>query len=309
MAAASGWGISAADQSPVLMNEAPASEDASPAPMNDARNFRWSNGPLKFGTWNSLATSDVALEPHNALAEASSSNEPCIMAPEEESLREDELPAEEVPSKKGTMGKGKADPWATLEVSQSEPIIEGFDSPKEHKLAQIDSIPNDLSDPYEIPSEPDIAQVHDVPAENAEPSVPLPRTARYDHHSACPWEPLSPTTSVLETTETKAPTEDGHTITLKILGGHKVLRAIVFVKACTRTAILNEARAYYLKWAQDDCNSGTQLPKECDLALMSLNMDGCDMDLSTYKVEDLSFLLGVVEKTGIPRFTLQISEM
>jgi len=42
--------------------------------------------------------------------------------------------------------------------------------------------------------------------------------------------------------------------------------------------------------------------------LMSLQMYGYDMDLSTYKVENLSSLVRAIEKTGIPRFTLRISE-
>lgn len=64
-----------------------------------------------------------------------------------------------------------------------------------------------------------------------------------------------------------------------------------------------------MKSAQDDQILGTMPAKGCDLALMSLNMDGCDMDLSTYKVENISFLVGVVEKTGIPEFTLRVSEI
>ena len=342
-AATSGWDIYASEQPPVLMDEAPATEDASPDPIDVARNLRWTNGPFK---WNYVTASDVAVEPQNPFAGASPTNGPCliapeeeslqedmlpaeeacviapeeeslqedmlpaeeacVIAPEEESLREDSLPAEEMSSEEGTMGNGNVASRAMLEASQSEPIIEGFNSLKKHKLAQIYSIRNDLDDPYETTSKPDIALVHPAPAENAESFLWGPRCAEPDH-SPRPWAPSSTTTSVLETRVPEAPTEDGHTIMLKILSGHKVFRAIVFIKACTRTAILNEARACYLKWAKDDCISGTQLSKECDLTLTSLNMDGCDMDLSTYKVEDLSFLVGIVEKTGVPRFTLQIS--
>ena len=121
--------------------------------------------------------------------------------------------------------------------------------------------------------------------------------------------PSSIVTSVLEAAAPGAPTEDSHTITLKILNGSKVLRSIVFVRDCTRTAILNEAKAYCVKCAQDDQRLGTLLAKEYDLAFISLKMYGYEMDLSTYKVENLSSLVRAVEKTSIPRFTLRISEL
>ena len=317
-AAASGWDISAAEQAPVLMDEAPASEDASPAPVHVTHNLSW-KWP-GYGACNFVATRGVAAEPHNAVeeaipAEAFPTEEPYIIAPEEDPLPEDTLPAEEAFSKEDPMGKKKVVPQATLEASQAEPIIEGFDSAKKHTLDQRDSIPNDLDDPHEPTLKPDIAPMDSAPAENAEFLVPPPRPAlcavrdKPDYHSPPPSAPSSTATSVLETAAPEAPTEYGHTITLKILNGSKVLRAIVFIRACTRTAILNEARAYYVKWAQDDQILGTQLAKGCDLTLMSLNMYGYDMDLSTYKLENLSSLLGAIEKMGIPRFTLRISEI
>ena len=248
-------------------------------------------------------------------AEASPTEEPYTIAPEEDPLLEDTLPAEEAFSKEDPMGKERIAPQATLEASQAEPIIEGFDSAKKHTLDQHNSSPNDLDDPHEPTLKPDIAPMHSAPAENAEFLVPPPRPAlcavrdKSDYHSPPPSAPSSTATSVLETAAPEAPTEYGHTITLKILNGSKVLRAIVFIRACTRTAILNEARAYYVKWAQDDQILGTQLAKGCDLTLMSLNMYGYDMDLLTYKIENPSSLLRAVEKMGIPRFTLRVSEI
>ncbi|KAL9131093.1 MAG: hypothetical protein Q9175_006854 [Cornicularia normoerica] len=317
-AAASGWDISAAEQAPVLMDEAPASEDASPAPVHVTHNLSW-KWP-GYGACNFVATSGVAAEPHNAVeeaipAEASPTEEPYIIAPEEDPLPEDTLPAEEAFSKEDPMGKEKVAPQATLEASQAAPIIEGFDSAKKHTLDPHDSIPNDLDDPHEPTLKPDIAPMHSAPAENAEFLVPPPRPAlcavrdKSDYHSPPPSAPSSTAASVLETAAPEASTEYGHTITLKILNGSRVLRAIVFIRACTRTAILNEARAYYVKWVQDDQIFGTQLAKGCDLTLMSLNMYGYDMDLSTYKLENLCSLLGAIEKMGIPRFTLRISEI
>lgn len=311
-AAASFWGISAAEQAPVPMDEAPASEEASPTPVHVTHNLRWP----RYTAWNFITTSGVTAEPHNVVeealpTEASSTDEPYIIAPEEDPLTEDTLPAEEAFSEKDPIGKEKVAPQVTLEASQAEPITEGFDSAKEHTLDQHDRIPNDLEDPYEPTPKPDISPRHSALAGNAEFLIPPPRPAvhaKSNYHSPLPWASSSTATSVLEAAAPEAPTGDGHTITLEILNGSRVLRAIVFIRACTRTAILNEARAYYVKWAQDDQVLGTQLAQGCDLALISLNMYGYDMDLSTYKIENLSSLLGAVEKTSVPRFTLRISE-
>ena len=326
-AAASGWGIPAAEEAPVLMDEAPASENASPAPVHVTHNMGW-EWP-RHGAWNFFATGSVAAEPHNAAEEAIPAEEPCfaapaeasprdepyIIAPEEEPLPEDAFPAEEAICEEDLMETEKAAPEATLEAPQAEPIIEGFDSAEEHTLNQYMDIPHDLYDPYEPTAEPDVAPMHSVPAEDAKFLVPPPRPAlcagrdKSDFHSPPPSAPSSTMTSVLEAAAPEAPTKDSHTITLKILNGSKVLRSIVFIRACTRTAILNEAKAYCTKCAQDDQSFGRLLPKGWDLALVSLKMYGYDMDLSTYKVENLSSLVRTVEKTGIPRFTLRISEI
>jgi len=95
---------------------------------------------------------------------------------------------------------------------------------------------------------------------------------------------------------------------LQIPNGSKILRAVVFIRAYTRTAILNEARAFCVKLAQDDQSLETLLTNRYDLASVSLGMYQYDMDLSIYDVEDVSSLFRTVENTGIPRFTLRISE-
>ena len=281
------------------------------------------------GALNFVATGVVAAEPHNAAkeaipaeephfaasAEVSSRDEPYIIVPEEEPLPEDALPAEEAISKEDPMETKKAAPEATLEASQAEPIIEGFKSAEEHTLNQHDSIPYNLDDPYEPTPEPDVAPMSSAPAENAEFLIPSLRPTlcaghdKSDFHSPPLSAPSSTVTSVLEATALEAPMKDSHTITLKILNGSKVLRSIVSIRACTRTAILNEARANCVKCAQDDQSFGNGLPKGWDLALVSLKMYGYDMDLSTYKVENLSSLVRTVEKTSIPRFTLRISKI
>ncbi len=304
-AAASGWGIPTTEEAAVLVDGISASEEASPAPEHYTQDMG-----LK---WNFGTTKDVPAEPHTAAGEAIPAEEPCFAAPEgafhtdepynivpeEEPIPEDAFPVREAVSN---------------EDSQAEAIIEVFDDAEEHGLNQHDKVPYELYDPYDLTSGLDVAPMHNAPAEDAEFLIPPPRPALstvcddFDIHSP-PLASSSTVTSVLEAGAPGAPTEDSHTITLKILSGSKVLRSIAFIRACTRTAILNEAKAYCVKRAQDDQCLGTLLAKEYDLALISLKIHGYDMDLSTYEVESLSSLVRAVEKTSIPRFTLRITEL
>ncbi|KAL8875766.1 MAG: hypothetical protein Q9198_005921 [Flavoplaca austrocitrina] len=317
-AAASPWGISTAEEALVLVDEAPASEDTSPAPVHVAHGMvgEW---PRK-GVWNFGTTVDVPADPHNAVEEAIPAEEPCFAAPEGaflndepciivsevEPIVEGTFLAEEAISKEDTMEMEKAAPEATLEASQPDQTIEGFDDVEEHPLNQYCHISHHLGDSNEPTPGPDAAPIHGAPAEDAMPAL-IALRSKFGFVPPSPSAPSSTVTSILEAAAPEAPTKDSHTITLKILNGSKVFRSIVFIETCTRTAILNEARAYCVKRAQDDQIFGRLLAKGWDLALVSLKMYGYDMELSTYKVENLSSLVRTVEKTGIPRFTLRIS--
>ncbi len=313
-AAKSGWDTCVAEESPVLVGEATSSEDASPAPVHDI-GWKWPRNSV----WDFGATRDVS---DNAAVGAISVEEPCftkpeeafpsddpyIIAPDEEPLVEDIFPAEEAFSKEDPMKEEEVAPEAALEASQAELIIEGFDDAEKHPLDQYKNIP------CEPTPESDVAPMHNAPAEDVEFRVPPPRLALsavrdIDFHPPPLSAPSPIVTSVIEAAAPEAPTEDSHTITLKIFNGSKVLRSVVFIRACTRTAILNEARAYCVKCAQDDQSLETLLANGYNLAFVSLRIYECDMDLSTYKVENLSSLVRTIEKTGIPRFTLRISEI
>lgn len=325
--AASSWGIPVVEEAPVLRVEAPASGEASSPLDNVTHDLGWKWRPRHMG-WNFGATRDIPAEP-DTTGEAIHGAEPCMAAPEEassveepygivpevESVPEDAFPARIAVSSVGPMGMESAAPSATLEASQAELNIEDFNAAEEQTLNRHDDTSHDLDDPCESTSGPHVALMHSALAESAEFIVPPPRAAlsavgdESDFRSPPPSAPSSIVTRILEAAAPKAPTEDSHTITLKILTDSRTLRSIVFVRACTRTAILKEARAYCAKRSQDDQSLATLLAREYDLALMSLKMYGYDMDLSTYKVENLSSLVCAIEKTGIPRFTLRISEI
>ena len=95
------------------MDEVPTSENASPALVHITHNLSW-KWP-GYVACNFVATSGVATEPHNAVeeaipAEASPTEEPYTIAPEEDPLPEDTLPTEEAFSKEDLMGKEKVAP-------------------------------------------------------------------------------------------------------------------------------------------------------------------------------------------------------
>ena len=324
--AASAWDIPAAEEAPVLVDEAPAPEEASPAPEH----VYWRLP--RYGAWNFGATRDVPAEPQNVVGESIQPEEPCPAASEEPSQPDEpySIAAVEAPEPEDAFTARESvyneDPMAaeipasdaTPEPSQAELVPKVSDDTEEHTLNQYDNVVHDLVDSYALAPAPDDAPMPGPPAEPTEFMAPPPKPAlsavrdELDlNHPRTPSAPPSTKTSVFEAAAApeEAPTEDSHTITLKILHGSKVLRSIVFIKACTRTAILNEARAYCVKYARDDQSLATLLAKGYDLALMSMKMYGYDTDLSTYKVENLSSLVRAIEKTGIPRFTLRISEV
>lgn len=320
------WDIPALEEAPFVVDEAPASETASPFPVH-AKNTGW--GWPRHGAWGLVATSTVAAEPLSAreepiatdepcitaLAEASPREEPYVSAPEEKSLPEDDSPAEEAIPDQELVATEKAASEASLETPQAEPIVESFNSAEEDVLPNYDNIRHQSEDPCEPTPEPDVAPMYSVTAEAIECDVPHPSAAvsarrdSGDFHSHPPSVPSSTKTSVLDAAAPEVPTKDSHLIALKILNGSKVFRAIVVIKECTRTAILNQARVYCTGCAEDNQSLGKLLPKRWDLALLSLKIYGSDTDLSTYEVEDLFPLVKVVEKTGIPTFTLQIFEV
>ncbi|KAL8822446.1 MAG: hypothetical protein Q9191_006820 [Dirinaria sp. TL-2023a] len=325
-AAAPGWwGIPAAEEAPVIIDEASVVEEASPAPKNSTDNLGW-NWP-RYQVWNFGATSEAPVQPHTVAEDAVTAEKACYAAPEEESdidkpynflpeekpIPELTFAAQEAVSNKDSMGTEKLDPDTTLEISQDEVVIEEPEDAEEPPFNQRDDISHGLDDPCGVKSGLDAVLTADAPAEDAESFAsplepPLDAVSHDVEFHPPPLAPSSTVTSVLEAAAPEVQMEDGHTVTLKIRNGSKLFRSIVLVRACTRKAILEEARVYCMKRAQDDQSLATLLARGYELTLMSLKMYGYDMDLSTYKVENLSSLVRTAEKTGIPRFTLRISE-
>ncbi len=343
-AAASGWSVTAIQEASVLVNEGPSLENGSSVLVHASpdTNPKWT----QYGVWDFGGIGRVLAKPHNTTAERaipaeepcfatleeiSPSNEPYIGASKEELLSERAYSMEKAIFKEELVEMVEVITEAVPEVSQAELIIENFDDAEEHYPNQHDNIPGNLDEsckltPCEPPCEPvpdaDVASMHSPLAVDAELLVPSSRPAfcatrdEFDIPPSLPPRlvppqpvPPSVTTSVSGAAGLEVTSGDSHTITLKILNGNQVFRAVVYVKAGTRTNIFNAAREYCMQRAQDDESLRTLLAKGCHFALNSLQIHGYDMDLSTYRAEDLSSLLRTIEKTDIPRLTLRISEI
>ena len=163
--AASGWGIPAVEEATVLVDEAPASEEASRAPEHVY--WKWP----RYGAWNYGATRDVPTEPQDAVEEPTQSEEPCPVAPDEPSHPDepynivpmdepepkDAFTAREPVYNEDPMAAERPAPDATPEPSQAELIPKVLDDTEEHTLNQYDNVVRDLVDSYELAPVPDVA--------------------------------------------------------------------------------------------------------------------------------------------------------
>jgi len=264
-AAASGWGIPAAEEAPVLVDGASASEEASPAPEHFTHDMGW-KWP-RYEAWNFGATRDVPAEPHTAAGEAIPAEEPCFAAlegashtdepynivPEEEPIPEDTFPAREAVSNEDSMGTETVAPDATLEASQAEVIIEDFDDAEEHTFNQHDNIPYDLDDPYELISELDVALMHNASAEDAEFFIASLRPALSVLRNDFDFDLfllalLFVIIFVFKVAAPGTPTKNNYIIMFKMFNGSKIFKSIVFIKTYTRTVILKKTKIYYVKY-------------------------------------------------------------
>ena len=277
------------------------------------------------GAWSLGATHSIPTEVHGDAEEAMLGAKCCLVAPEgggvkhciepARMLSEDPFIAEEEVSKEDLPEEKKAAQEDTLDDLPATSVIEGFDHPEELIPDQYDKSMQDSANPYLPQPVSDIASRPNSPTEDAELFVSPPKSptssvhGRYHVHPLLPPVQLPLVPPIREEAPPETPIQDGHAIALKIINGSEILRSVVFITASTRTAILNQARAYCEQYVKDDQRLSGVLANQWDLRLVSLRLDGFDMDMSTYEVEDLSFLIETVEKKGIPRFALRVVEI
>ena len=282
--------------------------------------WEWHNKPPR----NSAAISDILVECQEPTKEEIPTDEVCLAAlsracsrdelyshAAEEKLGDDVSLKKEAIFKECLVEEYDAGIEAMQEAPQEDLIIDGFRDVEEHPLDQDDGQQADLQNTPEPTPELDVATACNLSAEEAEALVPSTETAtdvqEYNHSSY----PLPSTTASSKATSVPdaaadAPTEVSHTIVLKIVKGSKVIRSIVSINSCTQTAVLNEANAYWRKCAASDPSLGGLSATGRELALVSVEMDGWEMDMSSFAGGDLSSLVRAVEKTGIPQFTLRV---
>ncbi|KAL8915058.1 MAG: hypothetical protein Q9171_000498 [Xanthocarpia ochracea] len=319
----SGWGLPAPEEAQHLEVEASDPEDTSFAAMNNSHNPE--SEDIEHEACRYVASS-VAAE-GDAPPEAVSIDESCFTVPtgasfvtkhrtvtsEDGSLCDRTLPVEVADYKFHPIEAGQDD-QVLAEVPKAEAMIEDIDSAEvTMPIPDTDTPCDDVWNPCEPISEPDIIPTESALFKDGNSFASLsPPPPMEDRSSSRPSSSLPPTSTkpgIPRIADPGEPTIESHTITLKICHSNKTYRSIVSIRDCTRTAILHEGKKFCLQRARDEPNFAELLTTSWLLDLKSISMDGSDLDLTTYKVEDLSVLIKTIEKTDIPSFTLRIVEI
>ncbi|KAL8667664.1 MAG: hypothetical protein Q9202_000519 [Teloschistes flavicans] len=265
-------------------------------------------------------------ETYGVIPERSFPEQECsVTAPEPGVLLEDVYPGEEAPLEEDVpFPEESVSMDIPLEVennvpgtmqgaSQAELVTKGFNNVEEQNLKQDENIPKALDDPPQPIPEPDTAPMDCTSGNDAESPVSPPLAATTQEAGLHPPSPPASSVTippVLEAAASEAQTiVDNHNIMLKIRASKKIHRCVVSIRAYTRTAVLDEARAYCMQNAPQNRHFRTLQKEEGDLALESLKMDKISTDISAYEGEDLSSLIRAVGTPGIPAFTLRVKSL
>ena len=166
---------------------------------------------------------------------------------------------------------------------------------------QSETIHDQKNDPSHVSTTPTCTS---APPDSSKTAAMLPSTsaALPDNASSSP----SPSAGVSEEL-----TEGKYTIKIKLEeDGKKIGSFITTVCKWSKKAILDEARSYCAKYANHHhppANILWWFPDCFQYSLLSLHIDGSDIHLRNYCVDDLSFLVQTVKKSEIPTFTLSCS--
>jgi hypothetical protein len=95
-------------------------------------------------------------------------------------------------------------------------------------------------------------------------------------------------------------------IVMNILDGPNRFTSMVCLDSTTKTAILNEAQTACQRRVAQVKEEQTEGKITYDSQLVSVRVDGFEVDLSTYDAEDLTFLIQTISNTSIPTFTVKV---
>ncbi|KAL8777877.1 MAG: hypothetical protein Q9213_007669 [Squamulea squamosa] len=323
----------APDKLKPLGNENPPVEDPSPHAIEPTRSR--ASKESRNGTSDYTEIRNLSAEPQNAPREAHptvesywntfrenfSETEPLDVAPVNGTVPGGTLRAEEAQPHEGSnnaQGPKKKDDstfQAMQEASEAEPDLESLDGSKRRTTKeQKDILSNSDNSCDAMPEHDDLSRINALGSdvESLKPFSALTLRDKTDDSGSPASSYItssSTVTSVQTATNLEEPPRDQHSISLKILHGAITLRPSVYNGACTRTAILAEAKACCLKRAQENQSFKDFLPRNWDLALVSLRTDGYKINLTKYEREDLAFAVRATGKPDIRRFTLRIYEV
>lgn len=147
-----------------------------------------------------------------------------------------------------------------------------------------------------------------IPTAEEPPPVPV-LEEQVEADSAGPPSVYCPPTPPILVGASSAEPEDTekYAVVLKIPHGSEFLMTMVCLGSATRTAILNEAEEIYAERVLKCEPQEKGWERTCTRRLLTVTMEGHEVDMSAFASEDLTFLVERISKSGIPMFTVEIS--
>ncbi|KAI9780313.1 MAG: hypothetical protein M1816_003106 [Peltula sp. TS41687] len=93
------------------------------------------------------------------------------------------------------------------------------------------------------------------------------------------------------------------TVSVKLVYGLEIFRTLLVLPEMTRGAISRQSQAYL----ESKILQEVKAERTWQHTLRSIVLDGHEVDLSNYDVEDLTFLLSTIGNSGIPELTVEIN--
>ncbi len=175
-------------------------------------------------------------------------------------------------------------------ISSAPPLV-GYD-------VEILEIPADVDDGYS--PVPVAEEPHLSPALTERVETGLERSSSVSRPTS-PLVPVEESTAELQVSKKYA-------AVLKIPHGSEVLMTMVCLGSATKTAILKEAEAIYVERVLENEPEGKGWRRKWTRKLLTVTVDGDEVDMTAFASEDLTFLLEQISTSAIPMFTVKISQ-
>lgn len=251
--------------------------------------------------------------------------EGCSPANEEEAPALEEAPevdynekitaAESHPSHSSLAENAK---FSTASTSPDEQFI--LKTPEITDEAELMEIPTSEDDVRPVDATAEIEHIYPtVPVEEQSKACPVEEppcehaTTELLEQNADPHPPPPPLASAAPTLppslkDSPAGSQDAGSRMIVLRFTVQKSNIITWVRATTKTAILDEALAVFARCFPKDPPKKGRRERVYDRELRSVLVDGLEVDIRTYDCEDLGYLIDMVAKTGLPVISVYIDE-